>query len=224
MCALFLTNAIWWRKCPPHWDVPKIVGGEERPSFLSECCWWPLLRDHLNSLHILSQDAVFIERSSIQEAALFVLLHNKSVQDLTPKHKIICSSLQISLRKKLSPRFICIPVMLLLDKHQCTSDLLYLQFVFVFVFVFAKHTRDNTNDKAVQVRTLHTGRGAGCHLISFSRPAQSKFEVQPPPEHHFVEQRTHYCSVTQEIGPCSACSAYCKLHKLLQMFYILYRL
>ena len=133
MCALFLTNAIWWRKCPPRWDVPKIVGGEERPSFLSECCWWPLLRDHLNSLHILSQDAVFIERSSIQEAALFVLFYNKSVQDLTPKHKIICSSLQISLRRKLSPRFICIPVMLLLDKHQCTSDLLYLHFVFVFV-------------------------------------------------------------------------------------------
>ena len=138
----------------------------------------------ISTLHILSQDAVFIERSSIQEAVLFVLLYSKSVQDLTPKHKIICSSLQIYLRKKLSPRFICIPVMLLLDKHQCTSDLLYLQFV--FVFVFAKHTSDNTNDNAVQVRTLHTGRGAGCHLISFSRPAQSKFEVQPPPEHHDV--------------------------------------
>ena len=92
---------------------------------------------------------------------------------------------------------VCIPVMLLLDKHQCTSDLFYLQFV--FVFVFAKHTRDNTKDMAVQVRTLHSGRGAGCHLISFSRPAQSKFEVQPPPEHHFVEQHTHDCIVLHQI-------------------------
>ena len=109
--------------------------------------------------------------------------------------------------------------------------------------MFAKHRRDNTNNMAVQVRTLHSGRAAGCHLISFSRPAQSKFEVQPPPEHHvveqhthvlyctkskfevqpppehhFVEQQTHDCSVTQEGGACSACFAYCMLHKL-QMFY-----
>ena len=158
------------------------------------------MRDHLNSLHILSQDAVFIERSSIQEAALFVLLYNKSVQDLTPKHRIICSSLQIYLTS--------------FYLHSCyvaagQASMHFRLVVFavcVCVCVFAKHTRDNTNDKAVQVRTLHTGRGAGCHLISFSLPAQSKFEVQPPPEHHFVEQRTHYCSVTQEIGPCSACS------------------
>ena len=88
----------------------------------------------------------------------------------------------------------------------------------VCVCVFAKHTRDNTKDMAVQAHTLHGGRGAGCHLISFSRPAQSKFEVQPPPEHHFVEQQTHDCSVTQEGGACSACFAYCMLHKL-QMFY-----
>ena len=145
MCALFLTNAIWWRKCPPRWDVPKIVGGEERPSFLSECCWWPLLRDHLNSLHILSQDAVFIERSSIQEAALFVLLYNKSVQDLTPKHRIICSSLQIYLTS--------------FYLHSCyvaagQASMHFRLVVFalcvcVCVCVFAKHTRDNTNDKAV---------------------------------------------------------------------------
>ena len=171
------------------------------------------MRDHLNSLHILSQDAVFIERSSIQEAVLFVLSYNKSVQDLTPKHRIICSSLQIYLTSfYLHSCYVA--------AGQASMHFRLVAFaVCVCVCVFAKHTCDNM---AVQVRTLHSGRGVGCHLISFSRPAQSKFEVQPPPEHHFVEQRTHYCSVTQECGPCSACSAYCKLHKLLQMFYDLY--
>ena len=96
---------------------------------------------------------------------------------------------------------------------QASMHLRFVVFaICVCVCVFAKHRRDSTNDMAVQVRTLHSGRAAGCHLISFSRPAQSKFEVQPPPEHHFVEQHTHYCSVTQECGPCSACSAYGELH------------
>ena len=162
------------------------------------------MRDHLNSLHILSQDAVFIERSSIQEAALYVLLYNKSVQDLL-------FVANISQEEVITSFYL----------HSCyvvagQASMHFRLVVFaicVCVCVFAKHTRDNTNDMAVQVRTLHTGRGAGCHLISFSRPAQSKFEVQPPPEHHFVEQHTHYCSVTQECGPCSACSAYCTSYK-----------